>query len=155
MPETFPFRIIRFFPVILLLVLSSIQAHADDESHQIPEHFFEIIKVLGVMGEMHKDVLVVQYPRDLRLSMDKEVPSALIGTSWVSWKIRGKLAIMTGNFLLFENELDPFVLQLEKGNLKVAALHNFFPGRIFPHKMPAYRRNRQSRGHGKNTSART
>lgn len=117
-------RLLIFF----MLIMGSAPIHGN-EVPQLSENMARVIITLRLAGEMNDGVLLVRYPRtDLPLAAGTGSPSALPDVSWISWKDTPKGMLMTGHFLLKENEVPSFTAGLVKGNIRVAAVHPYSPG---------------------------
>jgi hypothetical protein len=54
----------------------------------------------------------------------EQIPAALGCTSWAAWKEMGESVMVTGDFVLIEREINPFITELQNGNIRVTSLHN-------------------------------
>jgi len=120
----------RILPVIVVLALATMPAYGEEEVPQLSESMARVIISLRLAGEMIDGVLVAQCPRsDLPLSARAgDTLLVLADASWVSWKETGKGMLMTGNFLLKDDEVQTFAAGLVKGNIRVAGIHDYSPG---------------------------
>ncbi len=114
--------------IFILMVYISIHAQIKNDVTGIPSDFSQITNILGMNGQMQDGAFVVRYPRsDLKVTIAGEnIPTALGLVSWVAWKPIGKEAIMMGNFVLTEDEIAPFMLELERGNIHITGTHSHF-----------------------------
>jgi hypothetical protein len=108
--------------MLLSLVMPSLAGAAAD----LPE----VDKILAASGQTEDGVPVVRFPRsDIKVTIDGEpVPTALGFGSWTAWKSMGKDAMVMGDLVLLEKEVNPVISALEEANLQVTALHNHFLG---------------------------
>jgi hypothetical protein len=88
----------------------------------------EVAKILGFSGQMDEGAFVVRFGRsDIKVSIDGEpMPTALGFGSWTAWKDMGKDAMVMGDLVLLEKEVNPVISALEEANIQVTALHNHF-----------------------------
>ncbi len=77
---------------------------------------------------MDEGAFVIRFPRsDIKVAIDGEpVPTALGFGSWTAWKDMGKEAMVMGDLVLLEKEVNPVISALEEANVQVTALHNHF-----------------------------
>ncbi len=90
--------------------------------------FQEAEKILGVKGQMQEGALIVRFPRgDLKISIAGEpAPTALGFGSWAAFKIMGQKAMVMGDLVLLEKEVNPVISALGANGIRVTALHNHF-----------------------------
>ncbi len=90
--------------------------------------FKEVEKILGFSGQMDEGAFVVRFGRsDIKVSIEGEpMPTALGFGSWTAWKDMGKEAMVMGDLVLLEKEVNPVISALEEANIQVTALHNHF-----------------------------
>lgn len=121
-------KIKTFFSISIFLFCHAIQAQPAQPTTEIPAGLSQVTKILGMSGQMQDGVLVVRYPRsDLKVTIEGEViPTALGLSSWAEWTPAGNETMMIGNFVLTENEIAPFLLELERGDIRVTGLYNHF-----------------------------
>jgi hypothetical protein len=117
-----------FSSIFAFLFYFGIQAQPTQTTTEIPSSLSQVTKILGMNGQMQDGALVIHYPRsDLKVTIAGEViPTALGLSSWAEWKPVGNETAMTGNFVLTENEIAPFMLELERGNIRVTGMYNHF-----------------------------
>ena len=116
------FRPLFVLPLMILLSLSTsnfARASADIR---------EVEKILGASGQTEEGALLVRFPRsDIKITIDGEpMPTALGFGSWTAWKDMGKDAMVMGDLVLLEKEVNPVISALEEANIQVTALHNHF-----------------------------
>jgi len=103
---------------------------ADWQPARAAADFPAVEKILGVKGQMQEGALVVRFPRtDLKVSIAGEpVPRGLGFTSWTAWvKMRDKAMVM-GDLVLLEQEVNPVISTLGTAGIQITALHNHFLG---------------------------
>ncbi|MBM4288422.1 MAG: DUF1259 domain-containing protein [Deltaproteobacteria bacterium] len=90
--------------------------------------FPAVEKILGAKGQMQEGALVVRFPRtDLKVSIAGEpVPTGLGFTSWTAWVKMGDKAMVMGDLVLLEREVNPVISTLGTAGIQVTALHNHF-----------------------------
>lgn len=90
--------------------------------------FSEIEKILGAKGQLQEGAWVVRFPRsDLKITIAGEtMPTALGFVSWAAFKDMPDGAMLMGDLVLLEKEVNPVVTVLEKNGIKITALHNHF-----------------------------
>jgi hypothetical protein len=114
-----------FIPLCLIIGmipgLSSAQTTGD---------FHDVEQILGVTGQMQEGAFVVSFPRsDIRVTIYGEtVPTAFGFGSWTAWKKMGNDAMVMGDLVLLEKEINPVISALAEANISVTALHNHFLG---------------------------
>src|SRR5882724_1599849 len=86
-----------------------------------------VADALGKSGtEMPGGVYRIGMPRtDLQVTLDgvSLKPTFALG-SWVAFKPMGKEAMVMGDLVLTENEIQPVMKKLQEGGLEITALHN-------------------------------
>lgn len=105
-------------PVLFLLPLA---AQAEEAWEQ------QVASTLGVQGsESPGGVYKVSLPRsDLKLSVDGvQVKPALALGSWVAFKPMGNQAMVMGDLVLTEAEVNPVMKRLEEAGIDITAVHN-------------------------------
>ncbi len=90
--------------------------------------FSEVEKILGVAGQVQEGVMVFSFPRhDIKMTIGGEpVPTALGFGSWTAWKEMGTEAMVMGDLVLLQKEINPVISALAEANVSVTALHNHF-----------------------------
>lgn len=101
---------------------------SDYETMPISSDLRQIIDTLGISGHVENGAFIVEYPRtDLNVTINKTaIPLGLGLVSWCGWKPVATTTMVIGDFVLLENEVNPFLLELGKGNITVTSLHNNF-----------------------------
>jgi hypothetical protein len=92
--------VLSFVIALPLSMLISAPAIAD---------FKEAEKILGFPGQMDEGAFVVRFGRsDIRVSIEGEpMPTALGFGYWTAWKDMGKDAMVMGDLVLLEKEVNP------------------------------------------------
>jgi biotin operon repressor len=86
----------------------------------------KIDQVLGRSGELRGDVYKVGFPRtDLRVTADGVAikPSLALG-SWIAFKHAGGHAMVMGDLVLLENEVNRVISKLQENGIEISAIHN-------------------------------
>ncbi len=112
--------IIFIFLAVAFLILGAAQAYSAD--------FSEVERILGVPGQMQEGVTVFGFPRqDLKIKIGGDsVPAAIGFGSWTAWKEMGTEAMVMGDLVLLQKEINPVISALAQANVSVTALHNHF-----------------------------
>jgi hypothetical protein len=95
-----------------------------------------IDRVFGISGQMQGDVYRVSWPRtDLTVSVDGVAikPGLALG-SWAAFRRAGTRAVIHGDLVLLEPEVNPVISKLQAAGLDITALHNHL-ARETPHLM--------------------
>lgn len=92
------------------------------------DDFSEIEKILGAKGQLQEGAWVVRFPRsDLQVAIAGEtIPTALGFGSWAAFKDMADGAMLMGDLVLLEKEVNPVITALEKNGIQITALHNHF-----------------------------
>jgi Domain of Unknown Function (DUF1259) len=90
--------------------------------------FADVETILGVKGQMQEGVTVFRFPRsDIQVEIDGEpVPTALGFGGWTAWKAMGNEAMVMGDLVLLEKEVNGVISALGEANINISALHNHF-----------------------------
>lgn len=82
--------------------------------------------ILGRSGTLKDGVYKVAFPRsDLKVKVDGvEIKPGLALGSWAAFKAAGEHAILMGDLVLLEDEINPVISRLEANGIEVSALHN-------------------------------
>ncbi len=90
--------------------------------------FKDVEKALGVPGQAQEGVTVFSFPRhDLKIKVGGDpVPIPLGFGSWTAWKDMGAEAMVMGDLVLLQKEINPVISALAEANVSVTALHNHF-----------------------------
>jgi hypothetical protein len=123
--------------VIGLLVVGGALAAA---AQQDTAGWQEVEKALGVSGSVQPgDVYKVSLPRtDLDVTADgAQVKPAFALGSWLAFKKAGEHAVVMGDLVLTEDEVNPVMSKLAEGGIEVTAVHhhldNLEPNVMFMH----------------------
>ena len=95
-------------------------AHAQDASWE------KVDEALGRKAATAGDVRRYGFPRsDLNVTLDGVTikPSLALG-GWIAFKPMGKEAIVMGDLVLLESEVNPVMLKMIEGGLEITAVHN-------------------------------
>jgi hypothetical protein len=92
--------------------------------------FRDLESILGRTGEMQEGTLIFRFPRnEIQVTIDGEsMPTALGFGGWTAWKEMGNEAMVMGDLVLLEKEVNPVISALAGANIQVTALHNHFLG---------------------------
>jgi hypothetical protein len=76
------------------------------------------------------DVIKFGMPRkDLHVALNRvEIKPALALGSWVAFKQEGERAMVMGDLVLTEDELEPVMMKLQEGGVQESAIHNHLVG---------------------------
>jgi len=88
----------------------------------------EVETILGMKGQLQEGATIVRFPRsDIKVTIDGEpVPTAFGFGAWTAWKGMGMDAMMMGDLVLLEQEINPVISALAEANINITALHNHF-----------------------------
>jgi uncharacterized protein DUF1259 len=95
-----------------------------------------VARALGREGRMQGDVYRVGFPRsDLKATVAGVAikPGLALG-SWVAFRRTAKEAVVHGDLVLLDAEINPVISKLQEGGLSITALHNHLID-ITPHVM--------------------
>ena len=112
------------------VLLGAIAGTAD--AQQAPPNTQQIDQITGVKGTLNKDenVYKVSFPRDdVKVTVDGTPMPPFMGlTSWAAFKPGAKdgVAMVMGDMVLFQDEVNPAMDAAFAGGLTVTALHNHF-----------------------------
>ncbi len=92
--------------------------------------FGEVERILGTPGQLQGGAVVFSFPRhDLKIQIGNDpVPIALGFGSWTAWKEIGDEAMVMGDLVLLQKEINPVISALAEAEVNVIALHNHFLG---------------------------
>jgi len=109
------------------ITLAALVAMGISSTVQAAPDWNAVAKALGKSGtEMTGGVYRVGMPRtDLQVTLDgvSLKPTFALG-SWVAFKPMGHDAMVMGDLVLTENEIQPVMKKLQDGGLEITALHN-------------------------------
>src|SRR5262252_8789015 len=85
---------------------------------------------LGRTGQVSGDVIRFGMPRrDLHVTLDGvEIKPALALGSWAAFKKDGSAAMVMGDLVLTETEIEPVMAKLQEGGIQESAVHNHLIG---------------------------
>jgi hypothetical protein len=85
---------------------------------------------MGRTGQVSGDVIRFGMPRkDLHVSLDGvEIKPALALGSWAAFKKDGNAAMVMGDLVLTESEIEPVMAKLQEGGIQESAVHNHLIG---------------------------
>jgi uncharacterized protein DUF1259 len=112
----------------LLLTLVVAQARTDASPSGLDTA--AIARAIGRQGQFQGDVYKIALPRtdlDVHVGDVKIRPGLALG-SWVAFRAAGTDAIVHGDLVLTEREVDPVVSRLFASGLQITALHNHLVG---------------------------
>jgi hypothetical protein len=125
-------KLMTLISILTLLILLSLYIHMIEGSKaaQASDDLLDVENILGAAGQMQEGAFIVRFPRnDIKVTIDGEpMPTALGFVSWTAWKNIGKEAMVMGDFVLLEKEINPVISALAEADIHVTALHNHFVG---------------------------
>src|SRR5436190_8244835 len=85
-----------------------------------------IDQIIGRSGELKGDVYKISLPRtELEVSADGEsIKAGLALGSWMAFKRTGNHAMVMGDLVLLESEINPVLSKLEANGIEISAIHN-------------------------------
>ena len=85
-----------------------------------------IDQIIGRSGELKGDVYRIGLPRtDLKVIADGEpIKAGLALGSWMAFKRTGDHAMVMGDLVLLESEINPVLSKLEDNGIEISAIHN-------------------------------
>jgi biotin operon repressor len=85
-----------------------------------------IDEIIGRSGELKGDVYKIGLPRtDLKVTADGEsIKAGLALGSWMAFKRTGNHAMVMGDLVLLESEINPVLSKLEDNGIEISAIHN-------------------------------
>src|SRR5213593_3075849 len=85
-----------------------------------------IDQIIGRSGELKGDVYKIGLPRtDLKVTADGEaIKAGLALGSWMAFKRTGNHAMVMGDLVLLESEINPVLSKLEDNGIEISAIHN-------------------------------
>jgi hypothetical protein len=116
----------------ILLAVSPAHAQAGGPASQNPSNDWKAVEdAMGRTGQMQPgDVIKFAMPRkDLHVTLGGvEIEPALALGSWAAFKRDGNQAMVMGDLVLTEGELEPVMMKLQQGGVQEAAVHNHLIG---------------------------
>ncbi len=123
--RTFLLTVFSFMTILIIVF-----AMNGKDTASIPPTLQQVENILSVKGQMPDGALVLRFPRtDLKVTIGTdEIPCGMAFVSWSAWKERGSQAMVMGDFVLLENEINPFISEIQKGGIMITGLHNHYLG---------------------------
>src|ERR1700704_4023061 len=123
----FVFFLLAAFPTSFLLcpVLATGQAAASAPS--TPDSWKQVEDAMGRPGQMQPgDVIRFAMPRkDMHVTLDGvDIKPGLALGSWLAFKRDGSTAMVMGDLVLAEAEVEPVMMKLQEGGIHESAVHN-------------------------------
>lgn len=112
------------------LLLTLVLAQAPSAAPQSGLDTAAIARAIGRQGQLQGDVYKISLPRtdlDVRVG-DVKIRAGLALGSWVAFRATGSDAIVDGDLVLTERELDPVIARLFASGLQITAVHNHLVG---------------------------
>jgi len=114
--------------IVSCLVVASCMAQT---AQTVPAEWKQVEDTMGRAGQMQPgDVLKFSMPRsDLKVTLGGVTikPGLALG-SWAAFKRAGSEAMVMGDLVLIESEVNPVISKLQEGGISEAALHNHLIG---------------------------
>ena len=120
----------RFWPVASILILSCVAVNAQ-QSNQTSSEWKPVEDALGRKGSMQPgDVFKFGMPRsDLKVTVEgTPIKPGLALGSWAAFKKAGDGAIVMGDLVLLQSEVEPVMMKLQQQGIEETALHNHLLG---------------------------
>jgi hypothetical protein len=114
---------------ITCAALSFLAGAATASAQQMPAEYQQVLSTLGKQGDYTANVLKVNIPRnDLTVTVAKvKTPTPFGFGGWVALtKGTGGIAVLMGDLVLAQEEVNPVMSALLDNGLEVTALHNHF-----------------------------
>jgi len=112
--------------LVLMAVIICVAAALAAKTKQAALDTAAIDRALGLTGQMQGDVYRVGMPRtDLSVTVHGLAikPGLALG-SWAAFRKAGDQAVVHGDLVLLEGEVNPLISKLQAGGLQITALHN-------------------------------
>ncbi len=92
--------------------------------------FSGVESLLGTKGQVQEGSTVFRFPRsDIKVTINGEaVPTALGFGGWTAWTPMGNEAMVMGDLVLLQEEVNPVISALAEADINVSAIHNHFLG---------------------------
>ncbi|HEX2927931.1 MAG: DUF1259 domain-containing protein [Ignavibacteria bacterium] len=86
----------------------------------------DVEKIIGKTGKLQGDVFKITFPRsDLNVKVaGVKIEPALALTGWIAFKKMGSNAMLMGDMVLLETEVEPAMKKAVENGLEITALHN-------------------------------
>lgn len=110
----------------MLLALAMFASTAVNAANAAPLNTAGIAKAIGREGALTGDMYKVSFPRsDLTVKVGNVViKPALALTAWAAFMKSGDSAVVYGDLVLLEDEINPVISKLEDQGIELSALHN-------------------------------
>ncbi|HEX5068612.1 MAG TPA: DUF1259 domain-containing protein [Vicinamibacterales bacterium] len=112
----------------ILVILAGLAAVSLSASRQNPAalNTAAIDRALGLTGQMQGDVYRIGFPRtDLSVTVHGiAVKPGLALGSWAAFRKAGEQAVVHGDLVLLDGEINPLISKLQAAGLQITALHN-------------------------------
>jgi len=121
--------VIGFFGCVVTVQRASSAAQAKGKDTGHPSDIVDSKKIdaiIGRSGEMKDGVYKIGLPRtDLRVRADGvDIKPTLALGSWMAFKRVGDHAMVMGDLVLLETEVNPVLTKLEESGIEISAVHN-------------------------------
>lgn len=120
------FRCLFFTHFVLSLVLNLSQAQTSSPTND----WKSVETAMGRSGQISGDVIRFGMPRkDLHVTLEGvELKPTLALGSWAAFQKEGNAAMVMGDLVLTENEVQPVITKLQEGGVQQSAVHNHLIG---------------------------
>ena len=115
----------------LTLVLFATAVLCSDTASTSQRQWKQVEKAMGRSGQMQPgDILRFGMPRtDLLVTLDGvQIKPGLALGSYMAFKRYGSEAMVMGDLVLTEEEIEPVMMKLQEGGIKESAIHNHLLG---------------------------
>jgi hypothetical protein len=121
-------KLCRILFTVAVLPLAMTVATAQTSSP--PNDWKAVEEAIGRSGQVSGEVIRFGMPRkDLHVMLDGvEIKPALALGSWLAFKKGGNSAMVMGDLVLTEGEVQPVMAKLQEGGIQESALHNHLIG---------------------------
>jgi hypothetical protein len=118
----------RSLGAVVVLFLATTLAIAQTPSSA--NDWKSVEEAIGRTGQVSGDVIRFGMPRkDLHVALDGvEIKPALALGSWAAFKKDGNAAMVMGDLVLTESEIEPVMAKLQEGGIQESAVHNHLLG---------------------------
>lgn len=120
---------VAFVFLAIIAVTFFISSYNSVSAQEMPPEYDEVLKYLGRKGDFSADVLKVNVPRnDISMAIaGASAPTPFGFGGWVAFtKAENGNAVMMGDLVLLQEEVNPVMSSLLENGLDVTALHNHF-----------------------------
>lgn len=114
----------------LIVALSLAMSFATAQTASQPNAWKPVEDALGRTGQVSGDLIRFAMPRkDLHVTLDgAEIKPALALGSWAAFKKDGNAAMVMGDLVLTEGEIQPVMAKLQEAGIQESAVHNHLIG---------------------------